>query len=128
MPPAARRVVRRTPTAPISHAPNGRPLDYGVPPGASVAVVAALLKYDRDTEQPFCTCTGREAGFGFDPQIGVFVHAIPSCWKPSKPMYAAALQGGVLEPPIDREQTAEQPQGRRVVRRPRRPVADTLDT
>lgn len=93
VPPVARRKARRSLPEVV-----GRPLEFGVSSGASVAVMAALLKYDADTPQPFCTCTNRRIGFGFDPQVGLYVHADPNCWKPSKGMYVAACQAGVILP------------------------------
>jgi hypothetical protein len=59
------------------------------------AVLAALLVFDRSKKQPFCDC-GPPSTFGFDPDIGLYVHIDPACWKPSKAMYAVAAQAGMV--------------------------------
>lgn len=72
------------------------------PESPAPAVAGARLRYNRDEPQPFCTCSGFTDGWGFDPQMGLYVHASPDCWKPSRAMYAIALQSKTLRGVVHR--------------------------
>lgn len=68
---------------------------FGVDPVAAQAALTAYLSRDRGEQRPYCVCMSI-TGWAFDPQVGVYLHAVPSCWKPSKAYYEAALRAGVL--------------------------------
>lgn len=68
---------------------------FGVDPVKAQAALDAYLSQDRGEQRPYCVCTSI-AGWAFDCQVGVYLHAVPECWKPSKAYYEAALRAGVL--------------------------------
>ena len=70
---------------------------FGVDPEAAQRALTAYLANDRPgkNDKPFCTCASVR-GWSFDPQVGVYLHAVPECWKPSKAYYEAAVRAGVL--------------------------------
>lgn len=68
---------------------------FGVDPVKAQAALTAYLSQDRGEQRPFCVCAG-VTGWSFDPQVGIYLHAVPDCWKPSKAYYEAAVRAGVL--------------------------------
>ena len=47
--------------------------------------------------KPYCTCVvGRGLPYTFDPNIGVYLHSAPECWKPSRAYYEAASKAGII--------------------------------
>lgn len=88
--------------------PEPSPLfSHGVDPEQARRSLASSLRYVKDDPtQPFCTCVSKSVGFGFDPSIGVYLHADPKCWRPSRAYYEASLQAGVLVPPLQEGTTA----------------------
>jgi hypothetical protein len=72
------------------------PTTYGVDPEAAKRALTAYLHNERHgMDRPYCTCMAG-SGWTFDCQIGVYVHADPKCWKPSKAYYEGALRAGLL--------------------------------
>lgn len=72
------------------------PGTFGVDPEAAKRALTAYLSSERpDKDRPYCICSSVK-GWSFDPQVGVYLHAIPACWKPSKSYYEAAVRAGVL--------------------------------
>lgn len=61
--------------------------------------LAQLLHNEDGTPKPYCTCH-TAGGFGFDQQMGIFVHRSEKvlCNKPSKRYYEVALEAGILVP------------------------------
>ena len=77
---------------------------HGVDPDEGrVALHSSLRFMQDDPSQPFCTCVQKTVGFGFDPSIGVYLHADPACWRPSRSYYEAAVRAGVIVPSITKE-------------------------
>lgn len=69
---------------------------YGVDPEAAKRALTAYLSTERPgMDRPYCTCSDVR-GWAFDCQVGVYLHAIPECWKPSKAYYEGALRAGIL--------------------------------
>lgn len=69
---------------------------FGVDPEQAKAALRAYLSTERPgMDRPYCTCTSIR-GWAFDCQVGVYLHAVPECWKPSKAYYEGALRAGVL--------------------------------
>lgn len=80
---------------PKKTAPAEPPTSFGVDPVAAKKALDTFLRRDKGSDKPFCTC-GEVRGWGFDCQLGVYVHTDPKCWKPSKGYYEAALRAGLL--------------------------------
>ena len=61
--------------------------------------IQALLSNEDGEPKPYCTCA-MPGGYGFDVQLGVFVHKAGKvfCYKPSKLYYQAAVEAGILKP------------------------------
>lgn len=78
---------------------------FGVDADEAKRVLAQYLCHDAKAERPYCTCTSI-GGWSFDPQIGVYLHAVPRCWKPSKAYFEAATRAGIFGP-IAAEQAHE---------------------
>lgn len=61
----------------------------------------ALLSDEDGEAKPYCTC-GSSGGYGFDQQLGIFVHHSMKpgvfCYKPSKLYYKAAVEAGIIRP------------------------------
>lgn len=101
--------VRKSPKAtpqvlaPEAVSKPGPIFSHGVDPEEASRSLASSLRYVADDPtQPFCTCVSKTVGFGFDPSIGVYLHADPECWRPSRAYYEAALRAGVLASPTQK--------------------------
>lgn len=63
--------------------------------------LTALLSDEDGEAKPYCTCAS-SGGYGFDQQLGIFVHHSTKpgvfCYKPSKLYYKAAVEAGIILP------------------------------
>lgn len=71
------------------------PSVFGVDPVAAKEAFRRYLIRDVGTDKAYCTCMVVR-GYSFDPQVGVYIHPVPECWKPSKGYYEACVRAGVL--------------------------------
>lgn len=70
---------------------------FGVDLEEAKRALRAFMSADRPgTDKPYCTCQAI-GGYSFDVQVGVYLHAVPDCWKPSKMYFEAAVRAGILK-------------------------------
>lgn len=70
---------------------------FGVDLEEAKAALRKFMSADRPgTDKPYCTCMAI-GGYSYDVQLGVYLHAVPECWKPSRLYFEAAVRAGILK-------------------------------